>query len=338
MSDVWNTISSVARTIMPKQYIPSNVFSLIIEYHTGEIERVLFQLPPESITESKGANFASDHVLGRFEPIRMYTNSEATRINFTVNYYWMEDSLLNNSVGTWNGIRDNVLKLRALLYPYDSGRASAGGGSGGGGLGNAIGGMFGGGVLSNVVSGAVNTMLPQTANVGSSSPETNAFDQYVGRLSPPPGIKLYYGDLYQGLPCLLAGIQMEFKGPWNDASLASVARRLAQSTSTSFSTGLTKALNTANQVLTPVLGIVNSLPSNVLGNKTGLLNSLVNALRQDKLFPFQTTVNISLETMYPYATQKTYNDIRKAGVYGSSSSPMLSKIVSNLPIIGGIFR
>ena len=104
--DAFNYLSSRAQAIVGGS-IPDSVFSLVIVNFDQTIEKVAFQIPPETINESKSANFASENVLGRFEPIRMYTNSTATKINFSVSYYWLEDSWINN-INSWDGIKDNV--------------------------------------------------------------------------------------------------------------------------------------------------------------------------------------------------------------------------------------
>ena len=118
MADTFNYLSSRANSIIGGG-IPTSIFSLVIVNFDQTIEKVNFQVPPENISETKSANYASENVLGRFEPIRMYTNSSSTKITFEVKYYWLEDSLVNN-VNSWNGIKDNVNKLRACLYPVAS--------------------------------------------------------------------------------------------------------------------------------------------------------------------------------------------------------------------------
>lgn len=308
-NETFNHLSSIARTVMPRTAIPESIFSLVIEHYTGELDKVYFQLPPETITESKGANYASDSVLGRFEPIRMYTNSDATRVNFSVNYYWLEDSYLN-SIGSWSGIKDNVWKLRACLYPYDDGRKSSTG-----------------------------VDLNPAGQSGATATDTdwqnyytlNAFNQYVGKMSPPPIVKLFYGDIYKGEPYLLTGLSIEYKGPWNDDSFAALARRLAGQTASRFSTGMMKTVNQINQTMGPITAVANILPPDVLGTKGNLVNTLVNAFKTDKLFPFVTTINITLESNYPFGYQTTFSDIRSLGAKVKSG---LSKVIENVPIVG----
>jgi len=318
--DTFNYLSSIARTVMPKAAIPDSCFSLVIMYSDGVLDTVRFQNPPESITESKGVNYVSDSVLGRFEPVRMYVNSQQTIINFSVNYYWLEDSLLGiNSIGSWKGIKDNVSKLRALLYPYDDGRSS-------------------GDVADTTTprEGAI-ANSPGAAETQSAENQAgfnlNAYNQFLGKLSPPPVVKLNYGDLYQGIPCILTGLSIEYRGPWNDASMASMARRLAAQTAVRFSSGISKAVTQVNQFVNPLTSLATALPPGFGGN--GIVGTLVNALRSDKLFPFVTTVNVTLETNWGFGTQKTYNDIRSLGK-GTTSG--LAKIIENIPIVGDMYR
>jgi hypothetical protein len=315
-NESWNELSSIAKAVMPRTAISDNIFSLTIEYFGGAIEKVSFQLPPESITESKGSNFASDSVLGRFEPIRMYTNSEATKINFSVNYYWLEDSFLN-SIGSWPGIKDQINKLRAIMYPYDSGRSSI---------------VAGAGPITspgNVGAQAATDTAAQEEEFNNFW-NLNAFNQFVGKSSPPPIVRLWYGDLYRGTPCILTNISIEYKGPWNDASFASFARRMAASTTARYSNGLAQTVKNLDQIISPITNIVNYIPPDFT-TKSNLVNNLIGALRSDKLFPFCTTVNVTLESNYPFGTQMTYGDVRSFGAWAKSG---LSKIIENVPIVG----
>ena len=81
----------------------------------SNIDTIWFQIPPETIEESKSANYTPHEVLGRFEPIRMYAGSRPTAINFKISYIW-----LNNNPGhfsSWQQMKINILKLKGLTFP-----------------------------------------------------------------------------------------------------------------------------------------------------------------------------------------------------------------------------
>ena len=281
MADTFNYLSSRANSIIGGG-IPTSIFSLVIVNFDQTIEKVNFQVPPENISETKSANYASENVLGRFEPIRMYTNSSSTKITFEVKYYWLEDSLVNN-VNSWNGIKDNVNKLRACLYP--------------------------------VGSEVTNVPGPQTpADAGLNAQisfDLNSFNSFIGKLTPPPTLRLYFGDVYKNLPCILTNLSVDYKGPWNDNSLAALARRLATQVQSRFSDGLKRNadIDLGNQSLDPAARIANLIPTN-WGVKGYLLDALSTAITTDTIFPLETKISISLETMYPFNTQYTYQNIR----------------------------
>ncbi|HUV84779.1 MAG TPA: hypothetical protein VMV86_03670 [Methanosarcinales archaeon] len=276
MSDVFNYLSERAKGIVGAG-IPPQTLSLVIQYFDGEIDKVAFQTPPQELTETKNANYASENVLGRFEPVRMYTNSDATKINFEVPYYWLEDTFLD-TVNGWNGIKKQINKLRACLYPFDSGMTKE---------------------------------VKAEGDTEQYSIEQNAFNKYIGRLSPPPTVRLYFGDIYQGIPCILTSLNVTYKGPWNDHGLAAVARRLAAQFQSRYSDALQKTIgvNVGHQSLDPVSRIADMIPNGFLGAQGFLINSLQTLVRSDKLFPLETRIAISLETNYKFGIQQTYNDI-----------------------------
>jgi len=294
--DAYNYLSSRAQSIIGGT-IPESTFSLVIVNFDQTIEKVVFQVPPEIINESKTANYSSENVLGRFEPIRMYTNSSATKINFTVSYYWLEDSWMNN-INSWDGIKDNVNKLRACLYPFDSGK------------------------ISNV-SGPITPADP-----GINQQITRSVDQYVSKLNPPPTLRLFFGDVYKNVPCILTNLSIDYKGPWNDNSLAAVARRIAAQAQSRFSDGLKENanINLGNQSIDPAARIANLIPTN-WGVKGYLLDALQTVITSDTLFPLETKINISLETMYPFGTQYTYQDVRNYPVITQDAGISKSKVI-----------
>ena len=296
MADAYNYLSSRAQAIIGGA-IPESTFSLVIVNFDQTIEKVVFQVPPEIINESKTANYSSENVLGRFEPIRMYTNSSATKINFTVSYYWLEDSWMNN-INSWDGIKDNVNKLRACLYPFDSGK------------------------ISNV-SGPITPADP-----GINQQITRSVDQYVSKLNPPPTLRLFFGDVYKNVPCILTNLSIDYKGPWNDNSLAAVARRIAAQAQSRFSDGLKENanINLGNQSIDPAARIANLIPTN-WGVKGYLLDALQTVITSDTLFPLETKINISLETMYPFGTQYTYQDVRNYPVITQDAGISKSKVI-----------
>lgn len=308
MADAFNYLSSRSQAIIGGA-IPDSIFSMVIVNFDGVIEKVAFQVPPENISESKGAHYASESVLGRFEPIRMYTNSDATKISFTVSYYWLEDSFISN-VNSWDGIKDNVNKLRACLYPFDSSK------------------------VSNVSGMQTPADLGISQNLNVSS-ELNVYDQFFGKLTPPPTIRLFFGDVYQNLPCILTNLQIEYKGPWNDNGLAAVARRIAAQAQSRFSDGLRENanINLSNQTLDPAARIANLIPTN-WGVKGYLLDALQTAITSDKLFPLETKLHITLETMYPFGTQYTYQSVRQYPVYTRDAGISKSKVIP-VPSGGG---
>ena len=297
--DAYNYLSSRAQSIIGGT-IPESTFSLVIVNFDQTIEKIAFQIPPETVSESKSANYASENVLGRFEPIRMYTNSNATKINFTVNYYWLEDSWINN-INSWDGIKNNVNKLRACLYPFDSGK------------------------ISNV-PGQYTPSDPginQQMNI-----DLNSFNQFIDRLTPPPTLRLFFGDVYPGIPCILTNLSIDYKGPWNDNGLAAVARRIAAQAQSRFSDGLKRNadIDLGNQSIDPAARVANLIPTN-WGVKGFLLDALQTAITSDALFPLETKINISLETMYPFGTQLTYQDIRNYPVITQDAGISKSKVI-----------
>lgn len=319
MADVFNYLSSRAYSIIGGG-VPDSTFSIVIVNFEQNIEKINFQLPPENISETKSANYASENVLGRFEPIRMYTNSSATKISFEVKYYWLEDDLITN-VNSWNGIQDNVNKLRACLYPFDS-------------------------QVTNI-AGAVN---PADAGYTNAIISENAYNNQIGKLTPPPTLKLFFGDIYKGTPCILTNISVDYKGPWNDNGLAAVARRFAAQAQSRFSDGLKQNANIdlGNQSLDPAARVADLIPTN-WGVKGYLLDALSTTITSDAIFPLETKISISLETMYPFGSQLTYQNIRKyksptqnTGISKNKNVPTgntgitnLTTPVTNTPFIGG---
>ena len=74
---------------------------------------IRFQTPPRTIQDAKTANFDSQAILGRSEPLRAYTGSNAREIAFVLNYYWYDYS----GVGGWTSIQKNLNLLKSLVYP-----------------------------------------------------------------------------------------------------------------------------------------------------------------------------------------------------------------------------
>jgi hypothetical protein len=279
-NDVYNFLSSRAQSVIGGT-IPDNTLSLIVEYAGKPIsssDKITFQIPPMSVTESKTAHYASENILGRFEPVRMYSNSEATRITFDVSYYWLEDSFVS-SINSWEGVKSNVSKLRALLYPYNDAQDST-----------------------------TNLIIPNDLK---NTQDIDNLAKYVGKMTPPPICRLFFGDVYQGTPCILTGYNITYNGPWNDSSMAAVARRLAAQQYSRFSDALKQNadINLGNQTLDPVSRLVDLLPTN-WGTKGYITNALQTLLRADKLFPLETKISITLETLYKFGTSITYNDIK----------------------------
>jgi len=307
MANAYNYLSSRAQSIIGGA-IPESIFSLVVVDFDSGIEKINFQLPPENITESKAASYASESVLGRFEPIRMYTHSEATKINFTISYYWLEDSLINN-INSWAGIKDNVNKLRACLYPFDGGK------------------------ISNV-SGAYTPSDPGLNQL--MSVDLIPFNQFVSKLTPPPTLRLFFGDIYKNIPCILTNLNVEYKGPWNDNGLAAIARRIAAQSQSRFSDGLKHNANIdlGNQNIDPAARIADLIPTN-WGVKGYLIDALQTAITSDNIFPLETKVTISLETMYPFGTQYTYQSIRDYPVYTKDAGISKSK---SIPIANGTYQ
>jgi hypothetical protein len=81
---------------------------------------IRFQNTPREIRDSKSAQFDSKSVLGRSEPLRAYVGSDSRTISFDLNYYWYHYE--HSGIGSWDDIRSNVDKLKALAYPqyYES--------------------------------------------------------------------------------------------------------------------------------------------------------------------------------------------------------------------------
>jgi len=275
MADVFNYLSERAKGILGGG-IPLQTMSLVVQYFNGDVDKVSFQVPPQEISESKSANYHSEHVLGRFEPIRMYMNSDATKINFEIAYYWLEDTFLD-TVNGWAGIKKQVNKLRALLYPFDGGRSSY-----------------------------QNTTGDDSKQY---TIEQEGFNQFVGKLSPPPIVRLYFGDIYNGIPCILTTLNVNYKGPWNDAGLAAVARRLAAQSQSRYSDALKHTIDIGNQSVDPVSRIVDLIPNGALGAQGFLINSLQTLVTSDKLFPLETRISMSIETNWKFGTQLTFGDI-----------------------------
>jgi hypothetical protein len=298
--DAYNYLSSRAQAIIGGT-IPESVFSLVVMNFDQTVEKIVFQIPPENITENKTADYASESVLGRFEPIRMYTHSSSTKLNFTVSYYWLEDSFLSN-VNSWDGIKDNVNKLRACLYPFDNGSVTN-------------------------VSGPYTPSDPGINQL--ITDDFTPYNQLVRNLTPPPTLRLFFGDMYKNIPCILTNLQIEYKGPWNDNSLAAVARRIAAQTQSRYSNALKQNANIdlGNQNIDPAARIANLIPTN-WGVKGYLLDALQTAITSDTIFPLETKVNITLETMYPFGTQYTYQNVRKYPVYTKDAGVSKSKIIS----------
>ena len=282
--DILGFLGSRAQSVIGGQ-IPENTLSLVVEYFDERIDRIDFQIPPMSINESKTAHYASENILGRFEPIRMYSNSDATRITFDVSYYWLEDNF-KYSINTWEGVKANIGKIRALLYPYNNGTLST----------------------------TAGTDVAQFTNM-------DPIAQNAGSLTPPPVCKLFFGDIYRGTPCLLTGYNISYNGPWNDAHLSAVARRIAAQQQSRWSDALKKTtdINIGNQSIDPVSRLVDLIPTN-WGVKGYLTNALQTALRFDKLFPLETKVSLTFETNYQFGVHLTYQDIVK----NTSLSPVTS--------------
>jgi len=274
--DILGFLGSRAQSVIGGQ-IPENTLSLVVEYFGDRIDKIDFQIPPMTINESKTAHYASENILGRFEPIRMYSNSDATRITFDVSYYWLEDNF-KYSINTWEGVKTNISKLKALLYPYNQGMESSG----------------------LTASNDIKQVM-----------DIESLAQNVGQLTPPPICKLFFGDVYRGTPCILTSYNISYNGPWNDAHLSAVARRLAAQQQSRWSDALKKTadIDLGNQSIDPVSRLVDLIPTN-WGVKGYLTNALQTALRFDRLFPLETKVSITLETVYKFGVHLTYNDIQ----------------------------
>ncbi|HUV84346.1 MAG TPA: hypothetical protein VMV86_01475, partial [Methanosarcinales archaeon] len=164
MAEVFNELSSFAKRAMPRVPIADSIMKFVpyvgsVPLISGMVD---FQLPPEEITESKSTRYSSNDIFGRFEPVRVYQGSEPTQINFTFKYFWLEDSFIE-SIGTWEGIHNNIKKLKAFSYPQYSKN------------------IF---MYRGVESGAYQSV-------------SSAGQELISRLAPPPTLHFYYGEMFK---------------------------------------------------------------------------------------------------------------------------------------------
>ena len=288
MSEVFNELSRIAKRVMPAVPIAQGIMKFVP--YIGAMALVSgivdFQLPPEEITESKSNRYSSNEIFGRFEPIRVYQGSDPTQINFSFKYFWLEDSFVD-SIGTWEGIHKNVKKLKAFTYPQYS---------------------------MNTFSGIDGTTVSSQGQ------------ELISRLAPPPVLHFYYGEMFKDIPCIVSRVGITYRGPWNDSSLASKVQRLAAATSVSFNSEAgRKATNMVGSALKG-LSTAASYVQMATGSRDGLIGAATNALQFDKIFPLETTVDISLETNYPIDTWKTYEEV--AEVTGNPTA-IVGKTVPN---------
>lgn len=114
-------IHKIIRKTPGVEMIPDNIFSFHVyykrPYNVNDYDTVWFQLTPENIREDKSANYTSHDILGRFEPIRMYSGSSPTSISFTISYIWLSNDA--TSFSSWNQLKANILKLKALTFPVN---------------------------------------------------------------------------------------------------------------------------------------------------------------------------------------------------------------------------
>jgi len=88
-------------------------------------DTIKFQAPPQSITDGKNATYSSKQVLGRSEPLRAYTGSDERSIQFELDYYWYQYGG-TGTIGSWEFIRENLNKIKSLVYPQYYGATSTG--------------------------------------------------------------------------------------------------------------------------------------------------------------------------------------------------------------------
>lgn len=152
------------------------VFKLYYGRPAQYLDKISFQIPPDTIREDKSANYSSHEIVGRFEPIRVYAGSSPTTITFNVSYIWLSQ----DNASSWNELKINITKLRALTYP----------------------------AIGDVQSPGYYYLENKNLNVG-------ALKQ-VGMLVPPPLVKFTFGDLYNNLDCIVKSVNLTFNSPWND--------------------------------------------------------------------------------------------------------------------------
>ena len=134
----------------------------------------------------------------------------------------------------------------------------------------------------------------------------------ISRLAPPPTLHLYYGEMFKDVPCVVSRVSINYKGPWNDASVASKAQRMASASAVSYNSQT--AQNAANAVgsALKMLSTAASYVDMGANDRNGLIAAATGTVAFDKIFPFETTVDISLETAYPINEWKTYEEISEA--------------------------
>lgn len=88
---------------------------VVLDQYKMPSDYIKFQTPPRSIQDGKVANFDSQTILGRSEPLRAYTSSNARGITFSIDYYWYD--MNPSGAGSWTFIESNINKLKALTYP-----------------------------------------------------------------------------------------------------------------------------------------------------------------------------------------------------------------------------
>jgi hypothetical protein len=96
---------------------PSSCYIIALEASGGPY---YFQFMPESITDSKSANFTDYSILGRSHPIKGYQNSPSRSIEFSVMLFAQPTA--QDSSYTVSKVKKDVDFLLSLPYPrYDGG-------------------------------------------------------------------------------------------------------------------------------------------------------------------------------------------------------------------------
>ncbi len=90
---------------------------IVLDRFGGLIDHIRFQIPPKSISDAKIANYSSQEILGRSEPLKAYTGSAPRTIGFVLEYHWYDFS----GVGGWQFIETQLNKLQSLEYPRYTG-------------------------------------------------------------------------------------------------------------------------------------------------------------------------------------------------------------------------